>query len=110
MEITQTSTEKDRYEEMAAFFNVMADPKRLYITLLLLQQRLATADELRVHFGIGERNIEPDLRILVSAGVLDTKQLGSKQFYFIKQDPFLAVEEIFEGATGEKSTVRRTDC
>ena len=86
-----------RIEEQAALFSVLADPTRLKLLRLLLQQREPDAlcvNALAFRLGVTQPAISQHLKVLKDAGLVQGKKRGYRAHYFVKQEALKKAQEI----------------
>jgi DNA-binding transcriptional ArsR family regulator len=86
-----------RIEEQAALFSVLADPTRLKLLRLLLQQREPDAlcvNALAFRLGVTQPAISQHLKVLKDAGLVQGEKRGYRAHYFVKQEALKKAQEI----------------
>jgi ArsR family transcriptional regulator len=84
-------------EEQAALFRVLADPTRLKLLSLLLQQRDPDAlcvNALAFRLGVTQPAVSQHLKVLKNAGLVQGEKRGYRAHYFVKQEAVKKVQEL----------------
>ncbi|MFC6353473.1 ArsR/SmtB family transcription factor [Rothia nasimurium] len=77
-------------------FAVIADPTRRHILQALAVERLAVG-ELVEELGVSQPTVSKHLKVLRTAGLVETEAVGQKRFYSITPTPLTAVKAWAEG-------------
>ena len=77
-------------------FAVIADPTRRHILQALAVERLAVG-ELVEELGVSQPTVSKHLKVLRTAGLVETEAVGQKRFYSITPTPLTAVTAWAEG-------------
>ena len=80
---------KASIEEQAVLFGVLADPTRLTLLRLLLQQREPDAlcvNALAYCLGVTQPAVSQHLKVLKSAGLVKGQKRGYRVHYFVNRD------------------------
>ncbi|MFC1984612.1 ArsR/SmtB family transcription factor [Chloroflexota bacterium] len=88
-------------EDQAALFSVLADPTRLKLLRLLLQQREPDAlcvNALAYHLGVTQPAISQHLKVLRSAGLVKGEKRGYRVHYFVKRGALNKAQELISQA------------
>jgi len=83
-------------EEQATLFGVLADPTRLKLLRLLLQQREPNAlcvNALAYRLGVTQSAVSQHLRVLKSAGLVKGERRGYRIHYFINQETLIQAQQ-----------------
>jgi len=83
-------------EEQATLFGVLADPTRLKLLRLLLQQREPDAlcvNALAYRLGVTQSAVSQHLRVLKSAGLVKGERRGYRIHYFINQETLIQAQQ-----------------
>ena len=89
--------EKVTIEEQAELFSVLADPTRLKLLKLLLQQRDTDAlcvNVLAFRLGVTQPAISQHLKVLKDAGLVQGEKRGYRAHYFVKQEALKRAQEL----------------
>jgi ArsR family transcriptional regulator len=88
-------------EEQAAIFSVLADPTRLKLLRLLLQQREMDAlcvNALAYHLGVTQPAVSQHLKLLKDAGLVKGEKRGYRVHYFVKKEALHEAQELISQA------------
>jgi ArsR family transcriptional regulator len=88
-------------EEQAAIFSVLADPTRLKLLRLLLQQREMDAlcvNALAYHLGVTQPAVSQHLKLLKDAGLVKGEKRGYCVHYFVKKEALHEAQELISQA------------
>ena len=92
---------KATIEEQSALFSVLADPTRLKLLRMLLQQREPDAlcvNALAYHLGVTQPAISQHLKVLKSAGLVKGEKRGYRVHYFVKRGALNKAQELISQA------------
>jgi ArsR family transcriptional regulator len=101
-------------EEQAALFGVLADPTRLKLLRMLLQQSESDAlcvNALAYHLGVTQPAVSQHLKLLKNAGLVQGEKRGYRVHYFVRREALKEAQELIskalqssEGECGENSS------
>ena len=109
---------KASIEELAALFGVLADPTRLKLLKLLVQQQEASAlcvNALARRLGVTQSAVSQHLRVLKSEGLVKGERRGYRVHYFINQQTLARAQGKvlaafdFEGGESEDTPREKRD-
>jgi ArsR family transcriptional regulator len=99
-------------ENQATLFGVFADPTRLKLLRLLLQQNKSAAlcvNALAYRLGVTQSAISQHLKVLKSAGLVKGERRGYRTHYFINQETLIqAQRQISEALDFKEPNEKRT--
>jgi ArsR family transcriptional regulator len=99
-------------EEQAALFGVLADPTRLKLLRLLLQQREPDAlcvNALAYRLGVTQSAVSQHLRVLKSSGLVKGERRGYRIHYFINQETLIQAQQQISEALDLKEQTSNED-
>jgi ArsR family transcriptional regulator len=88
-------------ENQAALFNVLADPTRLKLLRLLLQQKDSHSlcvNALAFHLGVTQPAVSQHLKLLKTAGLVKGERHGYRIHYFVKKGALNQAQKQISGA------------
>ncbi|MFC1982911.1 ArsR/SmtB family transcription factor [Chloroflexota bacterium] len=88
-------------EEQAALFSVLADPTRLKLLRMLLQQSEPDAlcvNALAYHLGVTQPAVSQHLKLLKYAGLVKGEKRGYRVHYFVKREALNKVQDLISQA------------
>ncbi len=85
----------------AEVFDVIADERRRKILRLIQNQELS-AGEIARHFDVTQPAISQHLKILVDAGLVTVRRLGTHRLYRARPEGLQQVREFLEGLLGRQ--------
>jgi ArsR family transcriptional regulator len=92
---------KATIEEQATLFSALADPTRLKLLGLLLQQREPDAlcvNALACHLGVTQPAVSQHLRLLKSVDLVKGEKRGYRVHYFVKREALNKAQELISQA------------
>jgi ArsR family transcriptional regulator len=99
-------------EEQAALFGVLADPTRLKLLRLLLQQREPDSlcvNALAYRLGVTQSAVSQHLRVLKSSGLVKGERRGYRIHYFINQETLIQAQQQISEALDLKEQTSNED-
>lgn len=88
-------------------FAVIADPTRRHILQALAVERLAVG-ELVEELGVSQPTVSKHLKVLRTAGLVETEAVGQKRFYSITPTPLTTVTDWVDGLLGAPAAETET--
>lgn len=88
-------------------FAVIADPTRRHILQALAVERLAVG-ELVEELGVSQPTVSKHLKVLRTAGLVETEAVGQKRFYSITPTPLTTVTDWVDGLLAAPATPEAT--
>jgi DNA-binding transcriptional ArsR family regulator len=88
-------------EEQAALFGVLADPTRLKLLRMLLQQSEPDAlcvNALAYHLGVTQPAVSQHLKLLKNAGLVQGEKRGYRVHYFVRREALKEAQELISKA------------
>jgi ArsR family transcriptional regulator len=88
-------------EKQAVLFSLLADPTRLKLIKLLLQQRESGAlcvNSLAYRLGVTQPAVSQHLKLLKNAGLVKGEKRGYRVHYFIKQESLNKAQKLISQA------------
>ena len=78
---------RDPIEELAAFYQVLADPTRLRLIQLLVSSNICV-NGLATELGVSQSAVSQHLRVLRQAGLVNTERRGLHVHYSLNGEAF----------------------
>ncbi len=101
----RTLRDPERYRLHAEVCRVLADPKRLMI-LDLLRDREHSVGDLAEELGCTLANASQHLAVMRSAGLVDTRRIGTTVLYKLAEPALVEACDVIDGIVGRRLEAR----
>jgi len=113
MSIGNTETFQENTDEQAAVFSALADPTRLKLVKLLLEQRDPNAlcvNALAGLLGVSQPAVSQHLRVLRAIGLVKGERRGYHIHYSVNQDILGKCQRLVSAALGMEGPDEKQSC